>query len=189
MFIIGLTWTLGSGKWTVVDYLMQKYHFEHLSATVFITQEIIKRNLPVDRDNMRIVADDLRKTYGPGYIIEQLYVQAVQSGKNSVIESVRAVGELEFLKKHPHVSLWAVDASPRIRYQRIAQRKWIKDNVTFEYFLKQEANESNNTNPNEMNLPACIAMSDYHLSNNGTKEELWKQADAIMWQLNVDSSL
>ncbi|MEI7562921.1 MAG: AAA family ATPase [bacterium] len=65
MFIIGLTGTLGSGKGTVVDYLTQKYHFEHLSATVFITEEIIRRNLPVDRDNMRIVADDLRRIYGP----------------------------------------------------------------------------------------------------------------------------
>jgi dephospho-CoA kinase len=159
---------------------MQKYHFEHFSATVFITQEILKRNLTVDRDNMRIVADDLRKVYGPGYIIEQLYVQAVQSGKNAVIESVRAIGELEFLRRHPHVSLWAVDASPRIRYQRIAQRRSVKDNVSFEYFLKQEANESNNTNPNEMNLPACIALSDQHLNNDGTKEELQKQIDMIM---------
>ncbi|MEI7562922.1 MAG: hypothetical protein WCJ39_04405 [bacterium] len=83
----------------------------------------------------------------------------------------------------------AVDANSRIRYQRIAQRNGVKDNVSFEYFLKQEANESNNTNPNEMNLPACMAMSDYHLTNNETKEELRKQVDAIMWQLNVNSKL
>jgi hypothetical protein len=43
-----------------------------------LIEEIKKRNLPVDRDSMREVANDLRATYHPAYIVEQLYFQAEQ---------------------------------------------------------------------------------------------------------------
>ena len=64
--IIGITGTLGAGKGTIVDYLVKKYRFNHFSAREdVINKEIEKRSLPITRDNMVLVANDLRKNYGP----------------------------------------------------------------------------------------------------------------------------
>jgi len=59
-----------------VDYLVQKKRFQHFSVRAFLIQEIKKRGMSVNRDSMVIVANDLRSTYGPSYIVEQLYKQA-----------------------------------------------------------------------------------------------------------------
>ena len=48
--IIGLTGSFGAGKGVVVDYLKTK-GFKHYAARDFITEEINRRNLPVNRDS------------------------------------------------------------------------------------------------------------------------------------------
>ena len=71
---------------------------------------------------MVIVANDLRAKQSPSYIVEQLYDQAKTSGKNTIIESIRAVGEAEVLKSKGNFYLFAIDADPKIRYERAVLR-------------------------------------------------------------------
>ena len=58
--IIGITGTLGAGKGAVVDYLLGQKGFKHFSARALFTDEIINRGLPVNRDTMTEVANELR---------------------------------------------------------------------------------------------------------------------------------
>ena len=78
--------------------------------------------MPVNRDSMVIVANDLRAKQSPSYIVEQLYDQAKTSGKNTIIESIRAVGEAEVLKSKGNFYLFAIDADSKIRYERAVLR-------------------------------------------------------------------
>jgi len=78
--------------------------------------------MQVNRDSMVIVANDLRATFGPSYIVEQLYEQAKTHGKDAIIESLRAVGEVEALKQKEHFLLFAIDADPKVRYERVVLR-------------------------------------------------------------------
>ncbi len=176
--IIGITGTLGAGKGTVVEYLKSK-GFRHFSASGFITEEIIRRGLPVNRDTMREVADDLRKTYGPGYISGELLKRAQEEGGSAIIESIRSVGEAEFLKSHGAL-LWGVDADIRARYERILERKSEKDSVSFDHFVEQERKESDNVEPYKMNLPRCLALADIVFQNNGMQEELFTQVEKAL---------
>ncbi len=98
MLIIGITGTLGAGKGAIVDYLIREKGFAHYSARDFIVREIEKRGLPVNRDTMTSTADSLRTQFASSYITDELYKEAQALGKNSVIESVRAVGEVESLR-------------------------------------------------------------------------------------------
>ncbi len=182
--IIGITGTLGAGKGTVVEYLKTK-GFTHYSASGFITEEIVRRALPVNRDTMREVADSLREMHGPGYITNELLARAAQTGGDAVIESIRSVGEAENLKNHGAI-LWAVDADIRTRYERITKRKSEKDSVTFEHFVEQEKQESDNTEPFKMNLPKCIAMADAVITNDGTQEELFTQVESALSKLKTN---
>lgn len=176
--IIGITGTLGAGKGTVVEYLQSK-GFRDYSMSGFIADVVARRGLPINRDTLTEVGNDLRKHYGPAYITDQLLERAKAAGGDAIIESLRAVGEVENLKQHGAV-IWAVDADIHTRYERIAKRKSEKDFISFEKFQADEARESHNEEPWLMNLPRCIAMADVVFQNNGTQEELFVQVEAAL---------
>ncbi len=99
--IIGITGTDGAGKGTVVDYLVHTKGFAHYSSRALITAEIEARNLPVDRDHMRLVANDMRREYGNAVIVQKaLERHELEHSHDCVIESIRAVAEAELLHEH-----------------------------------------------------------------------------------------
>jgi dephospho-CoA kinase len=183
MIIIGLTGTLGAGKGTVVDYLVQNHGFRHYSVREFLTGEIIRLGLEVNRDSMVLVANDLRAKHTPWYIVEQLYLKAKESGQNCVIESIRTPGEVELLAKQPHFHLLAIDADPQIRYTRISIRKSETDSISFDEFIQNEQREMTSTDPNKQNISKCIEMSERIFYNNLGIDELYKQIDQYLTKI------
>ncbi len=175
MIIIGITGTLGAGKGTIVDFLMKKKGYEYYSVRGYLVEEINKQGLEVNRDSMTSVANELRAQHSPSYIVDELYNRAKTQGKNCVIESIRTPGEIESLREKNNFYLFAVDANPKVRFQRIKTRASETDKVDFETFLANEKREMDTEDPNKQNLQKCIAMADYIFENNGTIEDLGKQ--------------
>ena len=186
MLIIGITGTLGAGKGTIVDYLIKTKGFAHYSVRAYITREIEKRKLPVNRDSMVTVANELRAAHSPSYIVEQLYGEALTSGGNCIIESIRTPGEVEALKSKGNFYLFAIDAPASIRYGRIQQRRLETDNITFETFLENEKREMQSTDPNKQNISKCIEMADYLFENDESLEELQEKVDAVITYILKD---
>lgn len=184
MIIIGITGTIGAGKGALVDYLVKKYSFSHYSVRNFLEEEIKRRGLPSNRDSMVLVSNELRATHHPGYIVEELYKKAVVSGENTVIESIRTVGEIDVLKgSGNHFYLLAVSAKPETRFFRILKRNHSTDHISFEKFKEDEAREMQSGDPNKQNLSACMNKADFLVINDGTIEELWGKVDEIMKKL------
>ena len=179
MQIIGITGTFGAGKGEVVEYLKRK-GFSHFSVRNFLFEEIRRRGMPENRDSTNFVGEDLRAKHGASYVIESLFKRARESGNNCILESVRTVGEVRFLKSQPNAYLLAVTADPKLRYERISRRKSSLDDVSFEKFIADEKRESNGTDPARMNLRDCIAMADFVITNEGSKEELYQKIDAFL---------
>ncbi len=177
MIIVGITGTLGAGKGTIVEYLIREKGFRHYSVRQFLIEKIKEKGLIVNRDSMTEVANNLRAKHSPSYIIEQLYKEAEASGTNAIIESIRTPGEIEFLKKQGKFFLIAVDADPRIRYDRITLRASETDNITFDTFLANEKREYITSDPNKQNLSKCIQLADIVLHNNGSLKELNSQLE------------
>lgn len=180
MVIIGITGTLGAGKGTLVEYLVRVKGFLHFSVREYLIQEIENRGMTVDRDSMVTVANDLRTSHNPAFIIEQLYQRAKASGKNCIIESIRTPGEAESLKKTGNFYLLAVDADPSRRYRRIRIRASETDRISYETFLDNEEREMSSTDPNHQNIARCIEMADFVLENNKTIRDLHKQLEEIL---------
>ena len=176
--IIGITGTNGSGKGTVVAYLKTK-GFTHYSARQIIISEIERRGLSSDRETMRLVANDLRKTHHPAYVVEELFKQAVVSGGDAVIESVRVLGEAEFLKQKG-AFLIAIDAIRRLRYERVVRRGSPTDHISFDTFCEQEDAEMNNPEPWDMNVFGVMQLADYTIVNIGKPEDIASRVDAIV---------
>ena len=180
MIIIGITGTIGAGKGTLVEYLVREKNFVHYSVRGFLIEELEKRKLAINRDTMVLLANELRQKNSPSYIIDCLFEQAQNRGENAVIESIRTAGEAESLRNKGSFCLLAVDADPKIRYERIRKRNSETDHVNYEEFTANEQREMNTSDPNKQNLSRCIAMADYTLCNDGTIDELYKLLEGIM---------
>lgn len=180
--IIGITGTLGAGKGTVVDYLAEK-GFKHYSIREFLSDEIRRRNLPVNRNTLVEVGNDLREKYGSGYLAEQLYFRAREASGDCIIESLRNPGEVEILKSKGDFVLFAVDANIGLRYSRIINRKSSTDNISFIEFVENEKREFISNNANKQNLSKSIEMADYVFQNNGTIEELYKEIEKVLGEI------
>ncbi len=183
--ILGITGTIGAGKGAVVEYLRTKHQFVHLSARDFITNEITKRGLPINRDTMTEIANLLRQEHGSSFIVEELYRQADRDGRNVVIESIRTEGELTFLRKQKNFSLLAIDSEQKLRYQRVLERKSSTDNISFAKFRDDEAREAESDDPNKQNINFCIKNADFVIRNNGSFEDLHTEIEKILEHLSA----
>ncbi len=179
MIILGITGTIGAGKGTVVDYLIKNKSFKHYAVRDFLTKEILSRGMPVNRDTMVVVANDLRKKNGAAFIIEKLYEEASKNNSNAVIESIRTPGEIDLLNTKPSFFLLAVDAKPEVRYQRIKQRRSETDHVDFKTFLENEKREMHAKDPYKQNLSACIKRADYVFNNDGSLQDLFNKIESF----------
>ncbi|MEI8007898.1 MAG: hypothetical protein WCI00_00100 [bacterium] len=76
--------------------------------------------------------------------------------------------------------LFAIDADPKIRYERIVIRGSETDKISYDEFIANEEREMNNIDPSKQNIAKCMQMADYLFTNNGTFEELHKQLEDVL---------
>ena len=177
--IIGITGTLGAGKGTIVEFLLKK-EFKHYSVREFLIDEISKKGLESNRENMVSVANNLRLKFGPSYIVEELYSKAKTNGGDCIIESLRCPGEVDALKKKDDFVLFAVDADIETRYSRIIERGSVTDKLSFNEFATEEQREMTSNDSNKQNLGKCIEMADYNFKNDWTIDELHKKVEKVL---------
>lgn len=178
--LIYVTGTIGAGKGEIVEYLKKKFNMKHYSFRQYYADELKRRNQPIDRPHMIELADSLRQTYGNDYVVGELTGLARQGKGDAVIESIRNLGEVSFLKAQGDSVLIAVDAPAEIRFKRINERGSALDNRTMEQFLADDERENVNTDEWRTNILGCIKQADFVYNNSGTKEELHAWLDKIM---------
>lgn len=184
MILIGITGTLGAGKGTVVEYLVEKKGFKHYSVSEFLADEAERRGYGRDRIARHNTANEFR-AQGPTKLMEAVFEFAAQEKAEQVIvEPQHTVAEVKFIKSKGGIEL-AVDADMGVRYERIKKRGSEKDSVTYEEFAAIQEKEMASENPNANNLAACLERADTVLHNNGTVEELYVQVDEALTKFGI----
>ena len=179
--LIGITGTNGSGKGAVVEYLVSKKGFSRYSGRAIILEAVEEQHLPNKRGVMREVANELRREHGPAYIMERLYDMA-KDDTNAVLESVRTIGEAEFLKSK-NAFIIAVDAKKETRYERVLSMSHDAAPISFQDFSLMEDREMSSSEPWDMNVFGVMQLANARVTNDGTLEELQMQVDAVLAKL------
>jgi len=160
----------------LAPHIRNKFLEEQLNA--------VRGNLGRTQATLRNVANDLRRKYGKGFIVEKLYKIATKKREDLIIiESIRNLGEIEILKDKGLFYLLVVEANPSIRYKRIVLRGGNTDKISFEKFMEDEKREMASVDPNKQNLSLCIENADFLFTNNKRRKDLYKQINDAMHKI------
>jgi len=178
--IIGVTGTLLAGKSTLVDALREK-GFQSLSLSDHLREIATARGLPHDRITLQRLGNELREKGGPSAVMRAVLLKATQ--ENVVIDSVRTPGEVEALREHEDTLLIAIDADPRVRFDRAMRRQAqtgrTENATTFEEFMQREA-EENTTDPSKQQLRSTIALADIIMPNNSDEKSFQERITRLL---------
>jgi dephospho-CoA kinase len=173
--IIGITGTNAAGKDTAAGFFKDRGFF-HCSLSDIVRRECDDRKMPKDRDTLRNVANEMRKTGGPAVLAERaLKIISKYAGQSIVITSIRGRSEAETLKKElQHFILLAIDAPIELRFKRTKERGRDSDFIDFENFKRQEELEMTG-GEGKQNIDALLKMADHTIINDGTVDELYEK--------------
>jgi dephospho-CoA kinase len=175
--IIGLAGKIASGKGTAAKFFKEEY-----GAEVFVfsqpLRDILQRmHCEINRPNMQNLSTTIRKQFGED-LLAKIMAEDVKSsaGKIIVVDGVRRMSDIEYLKENPNFILTSIDAEAKTRYERLTKRSQNNDDAqkTYEQFLIDEEGES------EKEIPIVCEYAQEKINNNGSQEELESQLKNII---------
>jgi dephospho-CoA kinase len=171
MLVIGLTGMPGSGKSLVVK-AAQDNGYEVVTMGDVIRAETAKLGLEPTPSNIGKVMLELRKNGGEGIIAEKCVLKILEKQNRKVIvDGLRSFVEAEvFKKKLANFILVAVHASPQTRFERLSTRGRSDDPIDWDVFHERDMRELC------VGIGNAIALSEYVIINDGTKEVLNEKA-------------
>lgn len=177
--LIGVTGTIGSGKGTVVSRL-EKRGFRHVSVSGFLAGKLVERGIPATRVALRQIANEYRAK-GATALIEAVLAEENPKNEDIAVESLHTVAEVEYIQ-HLGGTVIAVDAPLPLRWERVQKEGGIKDG-SHDEFVREQDHQMASANPDENNLAAAAAAADFHIVNDGTLEEFFGKADAVIGEI------
>lgn len=178
--LIGLTGRNAAGKGEVAKHL-QTRSFYFFSLSDAIRDEIRARNLPVTREKLIEVGNELRLKHGPAVLAERILAK-LEDDRNYVIDSIRNPAEVEAFRKSGKFKLLRVAAASSVRFRRSVDRAREGDPITFERFLELEEREAAG-DPHAQNMIQVEQLADEVVQNDGSLAELYPRIDEIVSRL------
>lgn len=179
--LIGVIGTIGAGKGTFIEWLEQQ-GFSSRSLSDVIRTEARNRGLTLDRPTLQALGNELRSMHGPAVLMQATLRWLEEQEGPCVIDSIRHPAEAHLLRERGGM-LIAVDANPRTRYMRVLERERqtgrTSDVRSYEAFLELEGREFTD-DPASQQLHRVLEMSDVILRNDGSREDLFRQAQAYL---------
>ncbi len=184
--VIGLVGPIGSGKDTAADYIAGKYGYTIFSFRDAVAEATEKEGLEPDRENMQKVSREMRDKLGEN-VFAKMVLEKITAAKceKALVKEMRTAGDIRVIKGHfgTGMKIIKVVAPENARFERMRARQRPGDPASIEEFRQQEKREE------ELGYMKAFNFTDFIVFNNGTKEELYAQIDAVMEKLNNDTRL
>jgi dephospho-CoA kinase len=184
--IIGLIGLPGSGKSTIAEYLKSK-GFQHIILSDIIKTQMKKKGVVrFNRKNLQEYGNLLREKFGPHALI--LFAsQEINSSKESkfVIDGIRNVGEINYLRKISNVYIYGIKTSKSLRLKRLIKSGRNKDPKTMKLLLDREKRENSLGNKKTgLRVKDCLKHTDKNIMNNKSINSLYQKVDQELIKLN-----
>lgn len=175
--ILGIAGEMGSGKGTIAKHVInEKGGNAHRFSTIL--RDVLDRlYLDQSRENIQILSMILRKNYSEDVLAKSMY-HDVQNDEHEivVVDGVRRMADIVFLRELPHFKLIYVEADMQNRYERIVKRgENTNDSVkTFKEFEAEHEADS------EIQIRDLKNYANHVVNNNGAFADLYKQVEEII---------
>jgi dephospho-CoA kinase len=174
--LIGLTGTNGAGKGEAAAYFGTK-GYACFSLSDVIREELERRGEPPSRDNLIRTGNELREKFGAD-VLARRTIAKIGGGEKAVIDSVRNLSEVAYLRRQSGFVLLAIDAPVEARFARAAARGRDESAADLEAFRKKEDLERRG-GTGAQQLEACLAAADRLIVNDGTLEEFRRKLEEV----------
>jgi len=180
--IVIVTGMPGSGKNKIVKEFEER-GFPSVSLGDIVREETIKRGLELTKENVAKVSIRLRQELGQN-AVAKLAVEKVRTLLRKsplvVIDGVRSLDEVgTFRGAFPgeEIAIIAVHTPPKLRFERLKSRGRHDDPQTWEEFEERDWKEL------RFGIGGVIAMADYMLINDCSKEEYGKRVKTLVEEI------
>jgi len=180
---IGITGMPGSGKTTASD-VVREMGYPIVSMGDIIRAETERRGLEPNPENVGRVMLMLREEEGAEAVARRVIPKALSLQSRLVlIEGIRSLHEVEeFRRRLPNFRLIAIHASPRTRFRRLYMRGRSDDPKNWNVFMERDMRELS------VGLGDAIAMADFMLVNEGTRDQLRRNMRRLVEMLLKEGS-
>jgi dephospho-CoA kinase len=170
--LIGLTGTNGAGKGELAAYLMNK-GYAYVSLSDEIRDELRRKGKEITRNNLIATGNALRRRHGAD-ILARRVMKKVKGP--TVIDSIRNVREVAFLRRRRGFFLVAVVAPVELRYERVSKRGRPESASSLEEFAAKEKEEMAGGASGQQ-LARCLEMADVTIRNDGPLAALHRRIE------------
>jgi dephospho-CoA kinase len=175
--VLGITGEIASGKGTATKYLLEKYGASSHRFSTMLRDVAKRMHLEESRENLQKLSTLFRENFSDDLLSQVIFHDVdTDGGEIIVIDGVRRMPDIEYLKKLPGFKLVYVDTDMETRYERLTKRGENVDDVnkTFEEFKIDNEREA------ERKIKDLKQDANFVVDNNGSLEELYKQIDLII---------
>lgn len=175
--VIGLTGQIACGKGVIKKYLMESHTASDYRFSSILRDLLTRLHLETSRENLQHISTALRHQFGEDLLAHAMAEDIKNDSRPfMVIDGIRRLADIKFLKEIPGFKLIRIVANEKLRHQRVNTRNENPgdDKKTFADFLEDQQMET------EIQIPEVMATADYEIINEGTFAELEKNVDDIV---------
>jgi len=176
--IIGLVGMPGAGK-SIIAKVAKELGVPVVVMGDVVREEAASRGIKPTPENLGRLMIALREAEGPGVIARRCFPK-IDSYENPavLIDGIRSLAEVEeYKKRYGKVVILAVHASPKTRFERLKRRGRADDPKDWKTFRERDMREL------KVGVGNVIALADYMLINEDSKEELKERARKLLKRL------
>lgn len=176
---LGFVGPIASGKGVLVTHL-KELGFDVYSLSDEVRKEARSRGLPITREVLQNLGDELRESFGRQVLAERALASVANVERNIVFDSIRNPGEICLFRNLLDIKIVGVDAPPELRAKWYLQRAKERgeDVADLDHFFQASLRDSGyKENLSGQQVDKCMQMADIKLFNNGTKDDILKELD------------
>ena len=179
--IIGLTGAFGSGKSTAAAFF-KELGFYKIVLSEFLEEEAKKRGTTdITRKVLQDIGNEWREKYGASVLAKKaLHEILVGKHEKVVIDGIRNIGEIKYLRNSGNFTLAAVVSDRKTRFERLRKLKR-RENLTWELFEKLDARDSGvGERGTGLQVDRCIELANITIKNNRNEEDFKNKLKQVL---------